>query len=67
VADFACLDPKLVVEVDGDSHIGHDESRRTGYLESMGFRVVRVTNEEVQNDLDGLRTFLEDVIRVLQG
>jgi len=45
IADFACFDPKIVVEVDGDCHETeygrqHD-ANRDRYLEASGFLVLR--------------------------
>ena len=41
-ADFACLSAKLVVEVDGDMHEPDVDARKTAYVESQGFRVLRI-------------------------
>ena len=43
IVDFACIELKIVVEIDGAQHqekIGFDE-QRTACLESMGYTVVR--------------------------
>ncbi len=67
VADFACLSPKVVVEVDGGSHEHRDESQRTAYLESQGFTVVRITNEAIATDVDGhLSDWLRAEIRAIE-
>jgi very-short-patch-repair endonuclease len=44
----------LVIELDGDSHIGRAEHdlERQSYLESEGDRVLRFGNDDVLNDLD---------------
>jgi len=49
IADFACLSARLIVEVDGGQHASRSEQdgRRTTWLESSGFRVVRFWNHEV--------------------
>jgi BirA family biotin operon repressor/biotin-[acetyl-CoA-carboxylase] ligase len=47
IVDFACLDPKLVIEVDDPSHDWKDEQDRMAFLRSQGFAVVSVTNREV--------------------
>ena len=51
IADFACHRAKLVIEVDGQSH-SHDraikkDAIRTAFLEREGYRVLRVTNDDV--------------------
>ena len=49
VADFACLDVKLIVEVDGSQHLDEMESdqRRTEKLGELGFHVLRFWNDDV--------------------
>ena len=55
-ADFACYDAKLVVELDGSQHIddrAHDE-RRDAELARRGFEVLRVWNNELTNNRNGV-------------
>ncbi len=49
VADFACLKAHLVIEVDGSQHAQalEQDLRRTKWLESRGFRVLRFWDNEV--------------------
>jgi very-short-patch-repair endonuclease len=56
VVDFYCHSAALVVELDGMSHDrrASQDAARTGYLESQGLRVLRVTNEDVMDNLDGV-------------
>ena len=66
-ADFACRERKLIVEVDGATH-GSDgevaaDARRTEALEGSGFRVFRVTNEDVFRNLDGV---LDSILHELE-
>ena len=58
IADFACCQAKLVVEVDGATHstpeeLAHD-ARRTKYLLSQGWKVLRVTNGDIYENMDGV-------------
>ncbi len=53
IADLVCLDRRLVIEIDGLIH-QHPENKesdeiRTKWLNEQGFKVIRVTNEEVLN------------------
>jgi very-short-patch-repair endonuclease len=68
IADFAANEPKLVVEVDGDTHDVDDrrDAVRTRFLESRGYRVVRYTNREVMTNLEGVLLHLSDVIGELR-
>jgi UDP-galactopyranose mutase/very-short-patch-repair endonuclease len=51
IVDFVCLKKQIVVEIDGGYH--HDETqrdadkKRTEYLNTKGFQVLRFTNEEI--------------------
>ena len=57
IADFACRKPvMLVVELDGDTH-GKQESYdagRTRFLESKGYRVLRFSNRDVGQNIEGV-------------
>jgi hypothetical protein len=50
VADFVDLDRKLILEVDGWDH--KNDFARTFELACGGFTVFRVTNDDVESDLD---------------
>lgn len=58
VVDFVCLSHRLIVEVDGGTRSTPGEQaadqRRQRYLERQGFRVLRVTNTEVFEAIDGV-------------
>jgi very-short-patch-repair endonuclease len=53
IADFVCFAQHLIVEVDGSQHEGstHDE-KRDAWLESQGFQVLRLWNNDVLQSLD---------------
>lgn len=57
-ADFASHAARLVIEVDGDTH-GTDAARRydaarTTFLRAEGYTVLRVTNDDVLHNIDGV-------------
>ena len=56
ITDFACLEPKLVIEVDGGYHSeprqAEDDAIRQDWLEKQGFKVIRFSNVEVECDID---------------
>lgn len=58
VADFACLEAKLIVELDGGRHAEQMEADalRTQSLEQAGYIVLRFWNNEVFENLDGVLT-----------
>ena len=62
VADFACHSVKLVIELDGVQHNdtknrGHD-AKRTAFLESRGYRVVRIWNAELFSDPGAMANYI---------
>ncbi|WP_299400092.1 endonuclease domain-containing protein [Pelagibius sp.] len=56
IVDFACYSERLIVEVDGGQHADHRpaDDRRTAWLESQGFRVVRFWNNDVLSNIEGV-------------
>jgi very-short-patch-repair endonuclease len=64
IVDFYCHAASLIIEVDGGIHITQKEqdAERDAHLTSRGFHILRVTNDEVNNDLQGvLRKILENL------
>ncbi len=66
--DLACRERKVVVEVDGGTHGTDaeitDDAARAAELASLGYRVFRVRNRDVYDNvervLDALLAFVED-------
>ncbi len=55
IVDFASLNRRLIVEVDGGQHADSEtDGRRTRWLEDQGFRVLRFWNNEVLSNTDGV-------------
>lgn len=66
IADFMCKELMLIVEVDGITHhwdgaLEKDDIRQNA-LESVGFTVIRVSDEEVLKNIQGVINFPEDWI-----
>jgi very-short-patch-repair endonuclease len=58
VADFACFEVRMVIEVDGATHgtdeeIARDAARSTA-LAAQGYDVLRFTNDDVFHNLNGV-------------
>ena len=55
IADFACPQERLVVELDGGAHADHADydADRTRFLEADGYRVLRYWNTDVLKNLAG--------------
>ncbi|OQW48056.1 MAG: DNA methylase [Proteobacteria bacterium SG_bin6] len=54
VADFACIERRLIVELDGGQHDQEADAARTAYLEGLGWRVRRFWNNEVVENFEGV-------------
>ena len=56
VVDFLCLEPKVVIEVDGGQHAEQvsNDLQRTEYFKVLGYRVIRFWNHEVLADADAV-------------
>ncbi len=55
IADF-CASANLIIELDGESHEGrqsYDEAR-SEHLQKMGLKILRVTNDDVIHNLEGV-------------
>ena len=65
IADFACLEAKLVLELDGGQHAEQQDADRIRdeHIAERGFVVLRVWNREVHRNLSGV---LENILNVLQ-
>jgi len=62
IIDFYCAEYALIVELDGDSHytpeaIAYD-TKRTQFLISKGFKVIRFSNLEVMQNKEGVLSAL---------
>jgi very-short-patch-repair endonuclease len=62
IIDLACREAKLAIELDGSQHLDrHDyDAARTEYLESIGWRVVRLWNSDVLANPIGAAEFVLD-------
>jgi leucyl-tRNA synthetase len=64
IADFVCLDKKLIIEVDGEIHDFQQEADalRTERLNELGYEVLRFKNEEVLADIDNVLTKISTIL-----
>jgi very-short-patch-repair endonuclease len=61
IADFACLKPALIVELDGSQHAvqnAYDRSR-DAFLKTQGFTVLRFASNAVFQNLDGVLSCIQ--------
>jgi very-short-patch-repair endonuclease len=64
VVDFCCVERRLVIEVDGESHVGRaeEDQRRQAAIEAAGFHVLRVTNDDVWYELEAVWRMIEHAL-----
>ncbi|MCR5180128.1 MAG: endonuclease domain-containing protein [Bacteroidaceae bacterium] len=64
IVDFLARKEGLIIEVDGSYHAEREQQEedliRTAYLQSMGYRVMRFTNEQVLYDTDNVIQQIKD-------
>ncbi|MBK7379111.1 MAG: methionine synthase [Ignavibacteriales bacterium] len=69
IADFVCIPQNLIIEIDGLIHQlpenQESDEIRTQWLESLGFRVIRFTNEQVLNNPEKVLHEMHDVLKAL--
>jgi len=61
-ADFACLERRLIIEVDSEGHSFRDQPRRDAARDAMlrreGFRVMRIAARDVLGDMDAVLRYI---------
>ena len=67
ITDFASNDPNLVIEIDGNTHAGREsyDAQRTQYLEEQGYRVIRFSNSDVLQSMEGVLRRIGEVVDLL--
>ena len=70
IADFMCKPLKLIIEVDGYTHLidevkANDEIRQRK-LEAAGFRVIRFNDAEVLKEIESVRNIILRTIKELE-
>lgn len=63
ICDFVARGPRLVVELDGETHASDDarasDARRTAFLNAQGYTVIRFWNHEVIDSVEGVLQRIE--------
>jgi very-short-patch-repair endonuclease len=63
--DFVCREQRLIIEVDGGQHADSaSDRRRDAYLNLLGYRVVRVWNNDVIGNLEGVLQMLSAELKI---
>lgn len=71
IVDFIALKVGLVIEVDGGQHYRPGNIRkdniRTHYLEGYGLTVIRVNNNDVRSNIEGVIEYISKNIEKLEA
>ena len=67
IVDFYCASAKLVIELDGSQHyedkgIEYDKER-TKYLEQYDLKIIRIPNNEINTNCDGVCEYIDALIK----
>jgi very-short-patch-repair endonuclease len=60
IADYVCVEKKLIVELDGvlHAHRAEYDRRRDEFLERQGYRVIRFRNDDFLHDMYGTLEYI---------
>jgi very-short-patch-repair endonuclease len=67
VADFACLEAALVIEVDGGQHGDDRDAERDAFMRAAGWEILRFSNNEVLDKLDGVIAVIAQSVAARAG
>jgi very-short-patch-repair endonuclease len=54
VADFACIEAKLIIEADGGQHAVRGDPARDEFLRKRGWQILRIWNNDIQQNRAGV-------------
>jgi len=66
IIDFYCAEARLLIEIDGSSHLEREQQEydqaRTEYLEALGYKVIRFTNNDVRYNIHAVATAIMEEV-----
>ena len=67
IADFYCAQARLVIELDGSQHYDEyglaKDAERTAILRSYNLTVIRIPNNEVNHNFEGVCRYIDDAVK----
>ena len=67
IADFYSSRANLVIELDGAQHYEDtgiiNDNIRTEYLEEYNIQVIRIPNNEINNNFDGVCLYIDNIVK----
>ena len=65
IGDFVRQEHRLIIEADGGQHADSlADARRTAFLESKGYRVLRFWNNDILSNLDGVAQLIANALSI---
>jgi very-short-patch-repair endonuclease len=65
IADFICFAQRLIIELDGGQHAASTgDAKRDAYLKAQGFRVLRIWNDDLFTNEEGVMTSILDALQL---
>ena len=68
IADFYCAKAALIIELDGGGHYNPEQAEkdriRTEYIESLGLKVIRFSNRDIDKNFYGVCTVINNEVKV---
>lgn len=62
IVDFLCCSQKTIIELDGGQHNNYSnieyDKKRDEYLKNQGYRVIRIWNNDILNNIEGVLEYL---------
>ena len=66
IVDFYCAKKKLIIELDGSQHYSDkgklNDRIRTDRIEKRGLTVIRIPNNEIDSNFDGVCEYLDKIL-----
>ena len=67
IVDFYCHQARLIIELDGSQHYTDDgikyDEERTKCFEKRGLNVLRIQNNEINNNFDGVCEYIDKTVK----
>ena len=67
IVDFYCAEAKLIIELDGSQHYEdrsiENDAQRTAFLEGYGLKVIRIPNNEVNQNFRGICEHIDAAVK----
>jgi very-short-patch-repair endonuclease len=64
ITDFVCFSARLIIELDGGQHAESErDAKRDTYLRSQGFRILRIWNNELFTNEEGVAELILSALR----